>query len=58
MAAVIYCLGYKIKTFSGFNIVATNLFEDFSWKEFSFTVTLIILTLHLQNQSKNDYTSN
>ena len=44
MAQVIQCLGSTIKIFSGFNIVATNLFEGFSWKEFSFTVTLSINT--------------
>ena len=44
MAEVIYSLRSKIKLFSGFNIVATNLFEGFSWKEFYFTVTLIINT--------------
>ena len=32
MAEVRYCLGSKIKFFSGFNIVATYLFEDFCLK--------------------------
>ena len=30
MVEVMYCLGYKIKFFSGFNIVATYLFKGFS----------------------------
>ena len=43
MAEVIYRLGSKIVFFFlEFNIFATNLFEGFSRKEFSFTVTLII----------------
>ena len=44
MAEVIYHLGFEIKNFSGFNIVTTNLFQGLTWKEFSFTVTLIINT--------------
>ena len=52
MAQVINHLTSTINILSGFNLVATYLFEGFSLKEFSFTVTLII------NQSKNNYTSN
>ena len=44
MAEIIYCLGSKIKPFSGFNIVTAYLFEGFSWKELPFIVTLIINT--------------
>ena len=44
MAEVIYCLESKIKVFSEFNVVVANVFEDFSWKKFSFVVILIVNT--------------
>ena len=50
MTEVIYCLASKTNFLSGFNIVATNLFEGFSYGYFGYK--------NLQNQSKNNYTSN
>ena len=45
MDEVVFYLGSEIKKLSGFNIVATHLFEGFSERKFSFTITLIINTL-------------
>ena len=54
MVEVIYLPGSKIRIFSGFNIVATDLFEGFILKKSYFTVTLIMNT-SLKNQSKINY---
>ena len=47
MDEVIYCL---IKIFPGFKIVATNLFEGFSWKEFSLTICYYHVTYAFQRE--------